>query len=122
MAHHYDLKADTFRDNIPVRIFGHLTVHLLARIAAQLQQTVSLGRTGLCPHQPGASVNIRWVFISVLTDILINWIGMLEHVGAAHLALSLAPNGICAIIMMNRWINKYIFPGGYLLYARSWPI
>ena len=57
-------------------------------------------------------------------------IGILEHVGATHLnsyfasiARLLAPNGIALVHSIgvghksrrcNRWINKYIFPGGYL--------
>ena len=55
---------------------------------------------------------------------------MLEHVGAAHLpsyfasiASLLSPDGIALVNSIgvsgtphscNRWINKYIFPGGYL--------
>lgn len=57
-------------------------------------------------------------------------IGMLEHVGATHLnsyfasiARLLAPDGLALVHSIgvsrkprrcNRWINKYIFPGGYL--------
>jgi len=57
-------------------------------------------------------------------------VGMLEHVGAQHfqsyfatIARLLAPDGLALIHSIgvsraphrcNRWINKYIFPGGYL--------
>lgn len=57
-------------------------------------------------------------------------IGMLEHVGPGHfnsyfkaVAKRLAPDGVALIHAIgsfqkarptNRWINKYIFPGGYL--------
>ena len=57
-------------------------------------------------------------------------VGMLEHVGAAHLpsyfasiARLLSPDGLALVHSIgvsgtprrcNRWINKYIFPGGYL--------
>jgi len=57
-------------------------------------------------------------------------VGMLEHVGAryfasyfASIAKLLAPNGLALVHSIgvtrtthrcNRWINKYIFPGGYL--------
>ena len=56
--------------------------------------------------------------------------GMLEHVGIRHfdsyfasIARLLAPNGVALIHSIgvhhnaqrcNRWLNKYIFPGGYL--------
>jgi len=55
---------------------------------------------------------------------------MLEHVGVAHLpsyfasiARLLSPDGLSLVHSIrvsgtprryNRWINKYIFPGGYL--------
>ena len=56
--------------------------------------------------------------------------GMLEHVGMRHfdsyfasIARLLAPNGVALIHSIgvhhnakrcNRWLNKYIFPGGYI--------
>jgi len=57
-------------------------------------------------------------------------VGMLEHVGMRHfdsyfasIARLLAPNGVALIHSIgvhhntkrcNRWLNKYIFPGGYI--------
>ena len=57
-------------------------------------------------------------------------VGMLEHVGPRHfesyfatIARLLAPNGVALVHSIgvhhtaqrcNRWLNKYIFPGGYL--------
>ena len=93
--------------------------HAYARQKAQQDQRGRHLKFELCDYQ-----HQRGVFDRIVS------VGMLEHVGERHfnsyfasIARLLAPNGVALVHSIgvhqtarrcNRWLNKYIFPGGYL--------